>query len=63
MKILNGWEAQKIDCGSVFADYDDENGIWGVFGTETGFCYSTHGSEKDAEVVATQHQQSASREG
>lgn len=41
--------------GEFYADpaYDgDESGDWGVFGTESGFCYSTWSSKEEAEQAA-----------
>ena len=37
-------KAVKKDKGKgwFYAEYDEESGMYGVFGSESGFCYSTH---------------------
>jgi len=37
-----------------YAEYDNEFGWFAVFGTESGFCYSQHGTEEDAEKAAAE---------
>lgn len=34
-----------------WVDYDDGSACWGVFGLTSGFCYSLHASEEDANAV------------
>ena len=31
-----------------YVDFDTENMLWGIFGVDSGFCYSTHCSETEA---------------
>jgi hypothetical protein len=31
-----------------WVDYDDESAMWGVFGEESGYCYSTWSDEETA---------------
>ena len=45
-------QAERIDQGSKFVDYEEETNSWGVFGTESGFCYSVHTSKDEAERAA-----------
>lgn len=35
-----------------YVDWEPETGGWGVFGTESGFCYSVHERPEDAESKA-----------
>ena len=46
--MMNKTEATKLDQGSVWIDKDEDSDCWGVFGTESAFCYSLHASEEDA---------------
>lgn len=32
-----------------WVDYDEETESWGVFGVDSGHCYSTHSTEDQAE--------------
>ena len=41
-------EAAKMDNGNCYVEYDEDTGMWCVFGVESGFAYSSHGSEDDA---------------
>jgi hypothetical protein len=35
-------EARERDSqGTYYVDFDEESGCWGVFGSESGFCYAT----------------------
>jgi hypothetical protein len=36
------------DRGSLWVDFDEVSGSYGIFGTETGFCYSTYTDEQEA---------------
>jgi len=38
--------------GDLYADPCEETGDFGVFGTESGFCYTTRSTQKDAEMAA-----------
>jgi hypothetical protein len=31
-----------------WVDFDESTNCWGVFGVDSGFCYSTHSSESEA---------------
>ena len=45
--MMNGTEATQMDKGGEF--YAEETcGMWGVFGTESGFCYATYMDEQEA---------------
>jgi hypothetical protein len=46
--IKSAWEAHEADKGSYFVDFDSETNMWGVFGTESGFCYTLHHTEENA---------------
>jgi hypothetical protein len=46
---MNGREAFKHDHDFWV---DSTDGMWGVFGTETGFCYGTHMDTREAELHA-----------
>lgn len=35
-----------------YADFDNETNYYGVFGSETGFCYHLFNSELDAKIEA-----------
>ena len=37
---------------SRYAEFDEETGYWSVFGSNSGFCYSQHGSKEEAERAA-----------
>ena len=37
---------------SFYADYDNETGLWCVFGDNTGFAYSSHADEGAAVAAA-----------
>ena len=34
--------------GEKYVDFDESTNCWGVFGTESGFCYELFSSEKEA---------------
>lgn len=36
-----------------YAEWDEEFDCWGVFGEESGFCYSQHENQEEAEVAAS----------
>jgi hypothetical protein len=40
-------EAVKIDK-SRYVAYDEGSGLWGIFGTESKFCYATYSSRHEA---------------
>ncbi len=44
---MDGWQASKIDT-DYYADYDDTTESWGVFGNNSGFCYSNPSNEIEA---------------
>jgi hypothetical protein len=44
-RIMNKRPKYKED---KWVDYDEETTCWGVFGLTSGFCYSLHSSESDA---------------
>lgn len=46
---MNRTEAESMDHGSRYVDFDEETQMWGIFGTESGFCYTLHGSKDAAE--------------
>lgn len=46
---MNRNEAIKIDKGSCYIDEEDDN--WYIFGTESGFSYSSWLSEEQAETA------------
>jgi fluoride ion exporter CrcB/FEX len=48
----NSLDAEKLDKGSKWADYDIHTGLFGVFGTESGFCYDLCFSLEEAEEKA-----------
>ena len=40
---MNRWKAIALDKPiGFYSEYDDVYGWYGVFGAESGFCYSTH---------------------
>jgi hypothetical protein len=43
---------QKDLEGEVYADWDDDEESYGVFGTESGFCYALVCDEDEAEEIA-----------
>jgi hypothetical protein len=48
--IVNRTEAYRKDRkGDFYVDMDEKTGAWGVFGSETGFCYATFSDLKEAE--------------
>jgi hypothetical protein len=52
-KAMNGWQATKIDT-EYYSDYDEITNNWGVFGNESAFCYSLHGTEDSAIEAANE---------
>lgn len=55
MKTTNQREAIEQDQkygGEVYVDMDAESNDYGVFGTDSGFCYGLFGSEEDAKTFA-----------
>jgi hypothetical protein len=56
---VSSHRARELDKGEVVADYDEDLGCWGVYGAHSGFRYSKHDTEAEAEkaaVRATQKQ-------
>ena len=51
MKEHNARTAFEIDK-NFYAEFDNEFGQWGVFGDETGFCYSLTSSQSEADDKA-----------
>jgi len=39
-------EPRAIPGEKRWVDYDEETACWGVFGLDSGFCYSLHTSEE-----------------
>lgn len=37
-----------IDHEDRYVEYDEEFGCWAIFGDESGFCYSQHTTEEEA---------------
>lgn len=40
--------------GSYYEALDEDTQLWGVFGSESGFCYFTYMTEKEASNMATE---------
>lgn len=38
---------------SRYAEWDEEFDCWAVFGAESGFCYSQHSTQEEAEAAAS----------
>lgn len=51
MNEMTQSQAIEMDKGSVFVE--EEDGMWGVFGTESGFCYRLECSEEAARNTLT----------
>lgn len=50
---MNRTEAiQKDRNGTFYADYDPDSDCWGVFGSESGFCYHLFANSGDADEHA-----------
>lgn len=51
---MNRQEAYIIDSktGEFYAEWDDASGGYGVFGTETGFCYTLRSDMEQAKGAA-----------
>ena len=52
---MNGYEAHQLDkqvATPYYADHDSDSGLWCVFGSESGFAYSSHTVESDAQESA-----------
>ena len=49
-------ELQPIKGEEVYADYDEQTAMYCVFGIESGFAYSSHASEEDANLAAKSRQ-------
>lgn len=48
-KTLTRQRAEKLDAtGCKFVDYDEISGCYGIFGSESGFCYESYSDEHDA---------------
>lgn len=48
-KAMNGAEAEKLDAkGYKYVDFDEESACYGIFGSESGFCYESYMDEHDA---------------
>jgi hypothetical protein len=52
--MMNRKEAYKLDEGSAWVDYDEDSACWGVFGTESAFCYSLHAGVDEANEAKEQ---------
>ncbi len=46
--ITNSSDAHKLDKGSIYEEFDTDTNNYGVFGTESGFCYATFADRRDA---------------
>jgi hypothetical protein len=46
---------EAIPGEQVYVDYDDEHEMWGVFGEESGHCYTSRSSEEEASTEARLH--------
>lgn len=51
---MNRTEALELDKsgGTLYVAEDEESGMFCVFGTESGFAYSSHADPRDAEEQA-----------
>ena len=46
---MTRFEAILLDkLGSYYEAYDEDTQLWGVFGSESGFCYFTYATEEEA---------------
>ncbi len=46
---MNAQQALKLDNrNSFYVEFDNDCDMWGVFGCESGFCYSLHTDEYSA---------------
>jgi len=49
--VMNKYKAVKMDKkGELYVEYDSEIEAFGVFGTESGFCYASFTSKKEADA-------------
>jgi hypothetical protein len=49
---LNRTEALKLDGSNIYSDWDDDFEIYGVFGSESGFCYYQSTVQEESESYA-----------
>ena len=47
--MINWKEAEKLDQGKLYVDYDTHTECWGVFGDLSEFCYVLVGDRETAE--------------
>ena len=48
-KEMTGAEAEKLDAkGCKYVDFDEVSGYYGIFGSESAFCYESYADEHDA---------------
>ena len=45
---MNRGRAVKLDKGSKYVSFDEETDCYGIFGTESGFCYALYASRDEA---------------
>lgn len=50
----NSRDAAKLDRGSYWVEFDYDSNMFGVFGTETGFCYYLGNEESCKSWIDTQ---------
>jgi hypothetical protein len=43
---------QKDKAGEFYEDFDEESGLWCVFGSETGHAYASYSDEEEARSKA-----------
>jgi len=52
------YSAKPIPNEERYVDLDEDTNCFGVFGLESGFCYSIHFSEKDANNCLSEQRKS-----
>jgi len=60
-KELTSYGRRPTDPEDVYVDEDEDSGMWAVFGLDSGFAYSTHADEYDAERAAKKLQKEMDR--
>jgi hypothetical protein len=49
MTTINRAEAEKLDAkGCKYVDFDEVSNCYGIFGSESSFCYESYMDEHDA---------------
>jgi hypothetical protein len=58
MTMSKTYNTRPITGEEKWVDFDSDTDCWGIFGLDSGFCYGTYASERDANKALAKEESS-----